>query len=129
MPQCHVAWGYCLVVCIFIRVGMNTNENNDSNNPPVPFKKQPVKENPEAGSGKQDREQSRIEQPQDLNPDQDKNISQESVTFEQDIENDRSNDAERDTRKQKPLGEDPDHVAEQGKDFEPGPDYDNSNPL
>lgn len=108
---------------------MNTNENNDSNNPPVPFKKKQPKENPEAGSGKQDREQSRSEQPDGLNPDPDKNINQQSVTFEQDIQNERSNDTERDAREQPPLGEDPDQVAKQGKDFEPGPDDDNSNPL
>ncbi len=105
-------------------------EKNDKTNkmPPVPFKKD-EQENPERGSGKQDREQSRSEE---LNNEKDELAPEqkpESVDFDQKIEHEREGDAERDPQKRMPLGEDPDHVAKQGKEFEPGIDEDNSNAV
>ncbi len=108
---------------------MKTEKNDKTSKmPPVPFKKD-EQENPERGSGKQDREQSRME---DFDRDKDELAPEqnpESVDFEQKTQNEREGDTERDPQKRKPLSEDPDHVAKQGKEFEPGIDDDNSNAV
>jgi hypothetical protein len=87
--------------------------------------------NPEAGTGKQDREQSRTELTgnTDIDAPQKQNPTQESITFEQDIDNAKQNDPERNPQKRKPMGEDEHEVAEQGKDFEPGIDEGTKNPV
>lgn len=86
--------------------------------PPVPFKKH---ENPEEGSGKQDREQSRIQTFENEDKEQPEN-NPDSVDFERKMQNEQDGDTERDPKKRKAPGEDPDQVAKQGKDFEPGID-------
>jgi hypothetical protein len=95
----------------------------------TPPKKDPKDINPEAGTGKQDREQSRTQQTgntDQFDPEK-KNPTQESITFEQDIENERQNDPERNPQKRRPPHEDESEVAKQGKDFEPGIDESDTN--
>lgn len=96
----------------------------------TPDKKEPV-ENPEKGSGKQDREQARTEGGDDFSIENvdDKPPVKESVTFEQDVHNEQTNDPERDPQKRSPLGEDPSEIAKQGKEFEPGIDEGNKDAI
>ena len=111
---------------------MKKTERNKPPNKQAPKdKSDTTQQNPEAGSGKQDREQSRtaLTGNADIdNPDK-QNVSKESITFEQDIENERQNDPERNHQRRKPRGEDEHEVAKQGKDFEPGIDENPQDPL
>lgn len=112
-------------------------KNDEKKIPPVTINKKPHVINPEEGSGKQDREQGRDENADTaqygddfaLEKDEMDPRRKESVTFEQDIQNERENDVERDSQKRSPLGEDPSEIAKQGKEFEPGIDEGNKDAI
>jgi hypothetical protein len=79
--------------------------------------------NPEAGTGKQDREQSRTAQSgtdEEFEPQPD-NETEENTSVNQNLTG-RKDHPEQNPQKRKVLGEDEGEVAKQGKNFEPGID-------